>query len=79
MDRATGDGPAAQREAGRRQDQAGALCRDGGELVSDVTSQVLRVGLCGIGLDAYWPQFAGLKERLEGYVARVAERLERQA
>ena len=23
----------------------------------------LRVGLFGIGLDAYWPQFAGLKER----------------
>jgi hypothetical protein len=25
----------------------------------------LRVGLFGIGLDAYWRQFAGLKERLE--------------
>ncbi|MCX6944761.1 MAG: arabinose isomerase, partial [Opitutales bacterium] len=37
----------------------------------------LRVGLFGIGLDAYWPQFAGLKERLEGYVARVAGRLAR--
>jgi L-arabinose isomerase len=28
-------------------------------------------------LDAYWPQFTGLKERLEGYVARVAGKLER--
>ena len=28
----------------------------------------LRVGLFGIGLDAYWPQFAGLKERLKGYL-----------
>ncbi len=37
----------------------------------------LRVGLFGIGLDAYWPQFVGLKERLEGYVARVAGRLAR--
>ena len=37
----------------------------------------LRAGLCGIGLDAYWSQFAGLKERLEGYVAEVARRLER--
>ena len=37
----------------------------------------LRVGLFGIGLDTYWPQFAGLKERLEGYVARVAEKMER--
>ena len=39
--------------------------------------QSLRVGLCGIGLDAYWSQFAGLKGRLEGYVAQVAARLER--
>ncbi len=37
----------------------------------------LRVGLFGIGLDVYWPQFAGLKERLEGYLARVAEKLGR--
>ncbi|MBN8459760.1 MAG: arabinose isomerase [Verrucomicrobia bacterium] len=37
----------------------------------------LRVGLFGIGLDAYWPQFLGLKERLEGYLAKVAAKLER--
>jgi L-arabinose isomerase len=37
----------------------------------------LRVGLCGIGLDAYWPQFAGLETRLKGYVAQVAARLAR--
>jgi L-arabinose isomerase len=36
----------------------------------------LRVALCGIGLDAYWPQFAGLRERLEGYVRVVGETLE---
>jgi L-arabinose isomerase len=35
----------------------------------------LRVGLFGIGLAAYWSQFAGLEERLKGNVARVAERL----
>ncbi|MGA2615677.1 MAG: L-fucose/L-arabinose isomerase family protein [Spirochaetia bacterium] len=34
-----------------------------------------RVGLFGIGLDTYWPQFKGLKERLEGYQRYVAERL----
>jgi len=39
--------------------------------------QSLRVGLCGIGLDAYWSQFAGLKDRLNGFVAQVAARLER--
>jgi L-arabinose isomerase len=32
----------------------------------------LRVGLCGVGLDAYWPQFAGLRERLDAYLAHVA-------
>ncbi|MBI3849695.1 MAG: arabinose isomerase [Verrucomicrobia bacterium] len=39
--------------------------------------RALRVGLFGIGLDAYWPQFKGLKERLEGYVQVVHERLKR--
>ncbi|HXR39441.1 MAG TPA: hypothetical protein VN776_10125 [Terracidiphilus sp.] len=38
---------------------------------------VLRVGLCGIGLDAYWPQFKGLQARLQGYVRQVGERLEK--
>lgn len=35
----------------------------------------LKVGLFGIGLDAYWPQFPGLEQRLRGYIARVANRL----
>jgi L-arabinose isomerase len=35
----------------------------------------LRVGLFGIGLEAYWPQFEGLKPRLEGYLGQVAEKL----
>ena len=37
----------------------------------------LRIGLCGVGLDAYWPQFSGLRERLDGYVGQVAELLKR--
>jgi L-arabinose isomerase len=41
------------------------------------SEQPLRVGLCGIGLDAYWSQFAGLKAMLEGYVEQVAARLAR--
>ena len=41
------------------------------------SARPLRVGLCGIGLDTYWPQFEGLKERLEGYVAQVGARLSR--
>src|SRR6266566_2935985 len=35
------------------------------------------VGLFGIGLDAYWPQFEGLQQRLTGYIQEVAQRLER--
>jgi L-arabinose isomerase len=37
----------------------------------------LRVGLCGIGLEAYWPQFDGLRARLEGYTRQVGEHLEK--
>jgi L-arabinose isomerase len=35
----------------------------------------LKIGLFGIGLDTYWPQFAGLKERLETYVSEVEKKL----
>lgn len=33
------------------------------------------VGVFGIGLSAYWPQFPGLRERLEGYQRKVEERI----
>lgn len=36
-----------------------------------------KIGLFGIGLDTYWPQFAGLEERLRGYVELVSQRLAR--
>jgi L-arabinose isomerase len=36
-----------------------------------------RIGLFGIGLDTYWPQFPGLKDRLEGYLATVHGKLAR--
>jgi L-arabinose isomerase len=39
----------------------------------------LRIGLFGIGLDTYWPQFEGLKDRLLGYQSRVGERLAAKA
>lgn len=35
----------------------------------------LKIGLFGIGLDAYWEQFEGLKKRLEGYLGTVEQRL----
>ena len=34
-----------------------------------------KIGLFGIGLDAYWPQFSGLEERLTGYLSTVEQRL----
>ena len=37
----------------------------------------LKVGLFGIGLDTYWPQFKGLKPRLEKYVRVVEQKLAR--
>lgn len=42
-----------------------------------MNTSLLRIGLFGIGLDAYWPQFAGLKQELEGYLAQVAQKLGR--
>ena len=38
-------------------------------------SENLKIGLFGIGLDAYWPQFDGLRERLERYLKTVEGRL----
>ena len=34
-----------------------------------------RIGIFGIGLAAYWPQFASLQERLTGYLHLLEERL----
>ena len=42
-----------------------------------MSTQPLKIGLFGIGLDAYWPQFPGLKERLEGYLDGVERKLAR--
>ena len=45
--------------------------------MSDVTVHRCagRIGVFGIGLAAYWPQFPGLKERLEGYQSLVEAKL----
>ena len=40
-----------------------------------MTGSNLKIGLFGIGLDTYWPQFKGLRERLEGYQASIHARL----
>jgi len=39
--------------------------------------ETLNVGLFGIGLDAYWPQFEGLQPRLLGYLQQVKSRIKR--
>src|SRR3954454_14625746 len=47
--------------------------------MTTATSTKLRVGLFGIGLEAYWPQFPGLEDRLKGYLQSVANKLGRPA
>jgi L-arabinose isomerase len=39
--------------------------------------KTLRIGLFGVGLDTYWPQFKGLKARLENYLDQVGKKLAR--
>jgi L-arabinose isomerase len=40
-----------------------------------MTQHSFKIGLFGIGLDTYWPQFEGLKQRLEGYLSDVETKL----
>ncbi len=42
----------------------------------DSAFRELRVGLAGIGLESYWPQFEGLEERLRGYLTVVQNKIE---
>jgi L-arabinose isomerase len=39
------------------------------------TNATIKIGIFGIGLDTYWPQFKGLKERLEGHLEIVAAQI----
>lgn len=36
----------------------------------------VRIGLFGVGLDTYWDQFSGLKERLNGYLDLIEHKLQ---
>jgi L-arabinose isomerase len=53
----------------------GVSSRYRGVMSQSFPSTFGKVGLFGIGLAAYWPQFKGLKRRLEGYQRVVRERL----
>ena len=39
-------------------------------------SLTIKVGLFGIGLDTYWPQFDGLLDRLENYQKQISDKME---
>jgi L-arabinose isomerase len=47
-----------------------------GELFMEASDHQLKVGLFGIGLDTYWPQFPGLRDRLAEFIRVVARKLE---
>jgi L-arabinose isomerase len=52
-----------------------AMCRTEPTIGYQRPARQPRVGLFGIGLEAYWPQFAGLQERLIGYLGETERRL----
>ena len=43
--------------------------------MNSTQTSAAKVGVFAIGLEAYWDQFPGLKERLEGYLGHAEERL----
>src|SRR5688500_8568804 len=43
--------------------------------IMNVDAYPFKIGLFGTGLDAYWEQFPGLRERLEGYVKVVENKI----
>ncbi len=46
-----------------------------GKRSKSTSSGGLKVGLFGIGLDTYWPQFDGLLDRLEGYQHHIHQKI----
>jgi L-arabinose isomerase len=51
-----------------------AFDSEDGVYITEITPRH-RVGLFSIGLDTYWSQFAGLRQRLEGYNVQIADKL----
>jgi len=45
------------------------------EQINNSSNYRLRVGLVGIGLETYWPQFTGLKDRLQQYLGIVERQI----
>jgi L-arabinose isomerase len=46
--------------------------------MAHITLNPLKVGLFGIGLEAYWPQFEGLEQRLQSYIGVVETKIGRK-
>ncbi|MES2808346.1 MAG: arabinose isomerase [Bacteroidota bacterium] len=44
-------------------------------MTSTHKNTTVKIGLFGIGLDTYWPQFEGLEARLHNYVEQVSQKL----
>ena len=42
-----------------------------------MASKHVKIGLFGIGLNTYWPQFEGLEQKLQGYLNLVHEKIQR--
>src|SRR5688500_13412956 len=40
-----------------------------------MNNQTLKIGLFGIGLDTYWPQFPELRGRLDGYLSEIENKI----
>jgi L-arabinose isomerase len=51
------------------------LANDSCRLLMNSSGNQLKVGLFGIGLDTYWPQFPSLRDRLAGYLEQVSATL----
>src|SRR5215469_17292360 len=50
--------------------------RSAGPFAMTSSDDQFKVGLFSIGLDAYWPQFPGLRDRLISFTERVARQIE---
>src|SRR5205823_9249010 len=46
-------------------------------MTANAPNNSLKLGIFGVGLEAYWSQFLGLEARLRGYLEEVAERVAR--
>src|ERR1700692_535861 len=50
--------------------------REAERRIMEASDDQLKIGIFGIGLDSYWPQFPGLRDTLIGFTAQVAGQLE---